>query len=83
MTITLRRLMLAIGAALFVAGSGTAYYGVLQRTPDYSQPRPRGSMRRAGDPVNPYFFIGGLAGMSVGAGLIGFAVLRPTNRNDD
>ncbi len=85
-----RRLMLAIGAALLVGGAGTAYYGVLQRTSGYTTSRPlfrsgggRTSTRHAGDPVDPYFFIGGLVGMALGAGLIGFAVLRPTNRKDE
>ena len=28
-------------------------------------------------------YIGGIVSMAVGAGLIGFAVLRPTNHKDD
>ena len=58
-----RRLMLAIGAALFGGGLAAAWTF-------YSPP-------------GLIIGIAGVVAMAVGAGLVGFGVLRPTNRKDE
>ncbi len=87
-----RRLMLGIGAALLVGGWGTTQLASRhdQRTGGSGQ-RLRMGQRPAQPPhyvvvwderQRP-LYIWGIVSMAVGAGLIGFAVLRPTNRKDE
>ena len=86
MTMTLRRLMLGIGAALLVGGWGTTQFAheLLQTY--------EGSARQIAWRVKVYEGWGGpgrviygvgVISMAVGAGLIGFAVLRPTNHKNE
>ena len=74
--------MLAIGAALLVGGWGTTRYV-------HEQQQGRTEWKYQvwfGDPDHGHMasrviYGGGVLGMAIGAGLIGFAVLRPTNRS--
>ena len=75
MTMNRRRLMLGIGAALLVGGWGATQYGKQLQTVF-----PRGRSWSS-HPSGRYIYISGYTGMAVGAGLIGFGVLRPVNRN--
>ncbi len=80
-----RRLTLAIGAVLLVGGWGTCGYA--------KQHDQVGTLGRARIDALPHttlwdreyaaVYLGGVAAMAIGAGLIGFAILRPTNRNDE
>ena len=88
MTMGRRRLMLATGAALLVGGWGATRFAHEQQ-----QALPSGSGRQlqwrvrihVGWPggAGRVIYGAGVASMALGAGLIGFAVLRPTNRNDE
>lgn len=80
---SMRRLTLALGAALLVGGWGTTKYA---SRPERLAVRVRFVPENVVIPVvrdTAYrpVYIGGVAAMAVGAGLIGFAVLPPTNRN--
>ena len=85
MTTNRRRLMLGIGAALLVGGWGTTRYA------DEQQQQAGESLKYGhwfwGGPFNGIpgrvFYGGGVICMALGAGLIGFGVLRPTNRKDE
>ncbi len=72
--------MLWIGAALLVGGLGGTQYarqqGRLPKDDGFGGPYVWWQYERL-----PY--ISGLVSMTVGTGLIGFAVLRPTNSNDE
>ena len=88
MTMRRRRLMLGIGAALLVGGWGATRYVVQQQRSFGSEARrERGVVHYPRwDPGASYgqaIYIGGFVSMAIGAGLIGFAVLRPTNRKDE
>ncbi len=63
MTMSRRRLMLAIGAVLFGGGWGATWTFY--------------------NPPGRIVGVAGVVAMAVGAGLIGFAVLQPTNRKDE
>ncbi len=85
MTTNRRRLMLAIGAVLLIGGWGTCGYakrhdqvGTLGRARIDAIPHTTVWDR---DFAKTYLY--GIAAMAIGAGLIGFAVLRPTARNDE
>lgn len=98
MTVNRRRLMLGIGAALLVGGWGTTQLASRAERVVHSEgvvPRPK--KRSSSPPINVTVtsgvarwdyhyrpvYIGGIVGMALGAGLIGFAVLRPTARKDE
>lgn len=87
MTMNRRRLMLGIGAALLVGGWGATRYVVQQQRtfPPVGGRRTIGTYDpwHAGELYGQTIYIGGVIGMAVGAGLIGFAVLRPTSRMDE
>lgn len=81
----IRRLTLGIGAALLVGGWGGIQY-VHEQQESYTPVLRQEIWGNQSDVDEPYarsrgLFIGSIAAMAVGAGLIGFAVLRPTNRN--
>ena len=78
MTPTRRRLMLGLGAALLVGG----WWATSDSMLDHFVHPLRGGYSYI-DRSAKYVYFGGVAGMVVGAGLIGFAVLRPTNRKDE
>ncbi len=71
MAMNRRRLMLGIGAALLVGGWGMLHYQV-----DGDIARVTGLSSRVTSIVLA-------VGIAIGAGLIGFAVLRPTNHKDE
>ena len=72
-----RRLMLTLGPVLVIGGLVAATYGKLQLSPGHATGI---STLHSGFPMDRTLLIRGVVGMVVGAGLIGFAVLRPTNR---
>ncbi len=79
----IRRLTLGIGAALLVGGWGTMQWSDRDASEVWLTSRiPREQMvaKRARAPI---VYGAGVVSMAVGAGLIGFAVLRPTNHNDE
>ncbi|MEE9130546.1 MAG: hypothetical protein V3T84_11055 [Phycisphaerales bacterium] len=75
MSMIRRRLMLGIGAALLVGGWGATRYAA-QHQRAYSYYRSDAVCQRT-------VYIGGVVTMAIGAGFIGFAVLRHTNRKDE
>ncbi len=85
----MRRLMLAIGAALLVGGWGTTRYADEQQQAAITgyrwEIRLWISGRSRSEQLIPSRVIygAGVIGMAIGAGLIGFAVLRPTKPNDE
>ncbi len=88
MTMNRRRLILAFGAALLVGGWGATQYAAQQqkiygRTSQYvtiATADASGQKWVPGESYGQSIYIGGIVGMAVGAGLIGFAILRPTTR---
>ena len=81
MTMNRRRLMLAIGGLLLVGGWGVTRYADEQQQAINSGPRPvfnGWASARIGA-----IYGTGVLSMTVGAGFIGFAVLRPTNHKDE
>lgn len=75
--------MLGIGAALLVGGWGAIRYAdqahrIFGTAANYNV-RVWNHWVEDNRPV----FVGGVLSMAVGAGLIGFAVLRPTKREDE
>ena len=80
-----RRLMLAIGAAWLVGGWGSMQYAVQDSI--RSDSLGLTMWHRDGASWIPWgggaVYKGGVISMAVGAGLIGFGVLRPTTRNEE
>ena len=83
MTMKLRRLTLGIGAALLVGGWGVTRYADEQQEGPRSKYRLWFSGYDGGHIPSRVIYGTGVLGMAIGAGLIGFAVLRPTARNDE
>lgn len=75
MTMGRRLLTLGIGAALLVGGWGAARYAVEQQKAY--------AYYRSDVECQQTIYIGGFVGMAVGAGLMGFAMLQPTNHKDE
>lgn len=85
MTIIRRRLMLGIGAALLVGGWGATRFAHEQQQSFSADGwrqhvwTTKTHIRLVGP--SQVIYGAGVISMALGAGLIGFAVLRPTNRN--
>ena len=82
MTMHRRRLMLAIGAALLVGGWATTRLASLHER-STGAPRNLPNHVVVWDEDQRPLYIWGIVGMTLGAGLIGFAALRPTNHKDE
>ncbi len=81
----IRRLTVGIGAALLVGGWGATRYADQQVQAGTGLIWLEGYQESYGTYTPPGHLVcaAGVVSMAVGAGLIGFAVLRPTNRNDE
>ena len=75
-----RRLMLTLGPLLVVGGMMASAYSNLQLRPDHPTDS---SPLHGGGLMDESRLIPGFIGMAVGAGLIWFGVLRPTNHKDE
>ena len=78
----IRRIMLGLGAALLVGG-----WGMTQRTVHIlsheSVERMTRYAKQSGSKFDDDIFLGGVVTMAIGAGLIGFAFMRPGEKLEE